>query len=201
MNLKPIFQKSLKFCFSNLTKTRDISKSNSRIFAQFSSEINQTSKFFSFQKKCNSESIHIKEIYDQNMSTQNDFEVEINPVTNFLYYEINKFENKTFNLDEFIIGLKSLENITITFQELQQYIQKISQLMETLTNQINSSKLLNKNNIDSFLSQTIKMYTIYGISSPHNWNQIQEIIKEFINDLSKKLNKIKVLNQLYISSS
>ena len=175
MNIKPIIRKNIKFCFSNLTNYNS-TINPLKFYKQY--------KFSSIQRKFISDS-KIAEMFERVKDSQIDVESEINPVTNFLYSEIKKFEDKTFNLNDFILGMRSLENVTITFTELQQYITRISLLLESLVSLIQSSNILTKENIDIFLPQTVKIYFIYGINSPHNWSQIHSISTEFINDLSK----------------
>ena len=122
--------------------------------------------------------------YQQINQNEDDFEIESNPILNFLSSELLKIQEKKFSIEEYCLGLRSLENSKIPFEEIQTNIKEISHLLESLANEIVNSDYLNKNNIDAFIAQTSKIYFIYGINSSQNLHQIHKLCREYLNDIS-----------------
>ena len=55
-----------------------------------------------------------------------------------------KIQEKKFSIEEYCLGLRSLENSKIPFEEIQTNIKEISHLLESLANEIVNSDYLNK---------------------------------------------------------
>jgi hypothetical protein len=126
----------------------------------------------------------LNRIFKENKYTEENNEPDPNPITNFLFSELKKINDKEFNIDEFCLGLRSLENIRLSAQDLHQNLKEITHMFESIINSVVSSGKLNKQSVEVFLPQTSKISYMYSIDTSSIRFQFMKICVQFCNDLS-----------------
>ena len=139
---------------------------------------------FSFSKK-NLAQNEINKAFKNYRNEEDAEEYEKNPLINFLFSELKKINENTFNIDEYCVGLGSLENIRINANEMKANHAEIAYMFENLINSIISKGKLNKQNIDNFLPLNYKVMNMYGIDSRNLRTILKRLCMNYSNDLGK----------------
>ncbi len=126
----------------------------------------------------------LNRVFKENNYSEENNEPDPNPITNFLFAELKKINDNEFNIDEFCFGLRSLENIRLSAQDLHQNLKEILYMFESILNSVVSTGKLNKQTVEVFLPQISKMFFMYSLDSNIIRSQIIKICVQFCNDLS-----------------